>query len=109
MDFGPCDFIKFNSQSIFAFKLFINLFSEDFISKSHNSKFLDKHVPPNFGKFLCHSFRAGLPSAMATKPNLLTQEEIMEVGRWSSEAFLRYTRLYGLRAKAISEKLCETL
>ena len=69
------------------------------------SKFLDRHFAPGFGKFLCHSFRAGLPSMMASNPNLFSKEETMEVGRWSSDAFLRYTRLYGLRAKTISNKL----
>ena len=73
------------------------------------SKFLDKYFLPNFGKFLCHSFRAGLPSEMAAKPNLFSQQEIMEVGRWSSYAFNQYTRLYGLRAKSISEKLQNSL
>ena len=68
-------------------------------------KFLDHNFDPKFGKFLCHSFRAGLPSIMAANPNLFSKEETMEVGRWSSDAFLRYTRLYGLRAKTISEKL----
>ena len=85
------------------------LFDEDLLTLSTLnallSKFLDHYFPPNFGKFLCHSFRAGLPSMMAANPNLFSKEETMEVGRWSSDAFLRYTRLHGIRAKSISSNL----
>ena len=71
------------------------------------SLFLNHYFPPGFGKFLCHSFRAGLPSMMAANPNLFSKEETMEVGRWSSDAYLRYTRLHGIRSKSIFNKINE--
>jgi len=41
----------------------------------------------------CHSFRAGLPSLISRHPDLMSSEDIKGWGRWSSEAYNRYTRL----------------
>ena len=46
--------------------------------------------------FSCHSFRAGIPSHMASQPQYFNEEEIKVIGRWSSDAFSRYTRLTGI-------------
>jgi hypothetical protein len=40
-----------------------------------------------------HSFRAGLPSAMADSPSLASKIDIQQWGRWSSNSYLLYTRL----------------
>ncbi len=40
-----------------------------------------------------HSFRAGIPSLLATFPDLATSDMIKGWGRWSSECYSRYTRL----------------
>jgi hypothetical protein len=41
----------------------------------------------------CHSFRAGVPSALAKHPHLMTSDDVKGWGRWSSDAYQRYTRL----------------
>ena len=41
----------------------------------------------------CHSFRAGLPSLIAQHPEIMSSEDVKNWGRWSSEAYARYTRL----------------
>lgn len=44
-------------------------------------------------KISCHSFRAAIPSAMASHPDSCTAKEIQEWGQWHSDSFERYTRL----------------
>ncbi len=39
------------------------------------------------------SFRAAIPAALASNPNLATDHEIMIWGRWSSDSYKAYTRL----------------
>ena len=41
----------------------------------------------------CHSLRAGIPSALAKFPDLLSSDDVKGWGRWCSEAYSRYTRL----------------
>ena len=41
----------------------------------------------------CHSLRAGIPSALSRFPDLLSSDDVKGWGRWSSEAYQRYTRL----------------
>jgi len=43
-------------------------------------------------KISCHSFRAAIPSAMASNPDKSTVEEIKQWGRWHSDSFEKYTR-----------------
>jgi len=40
----------------------------------------------------CHSFRAAIPSAIASHPNKVTVAEVKEWGHWHSDSFRRYTR-----------------
>ena len=49
----------------------------------------------------CHSFRAGLPSLIAQFPELMSLEDIKNWGRWSGEAYARYTRLGDTRKRKI--------
>jgi len=53
----------------------------------------------------CHSFRAGLPSLIAKHPELMSSEDIKGWGRWSSEAYQRYTRLRLDQKKTIFNKI----
>ena len=41
----------------------------------------------------CHSLRAGIPSALSRFPDLMSSDDVKGWGRWSSEAYQRYTRL----------------
>ena len=52
-----------------------------------------------------HSFRAGIPAAMADCPALADDEEIKCWGRWTSDSFLLYTRLKHNKRKAIFLKI----
>ena len=48
----------------------------------------------DYAKMLCgHSFRAGIPSALAANPNAVKDIEIKNWGRWTSDSYLLYTRL----------------
>jgi hypothetical protein len=54
---------------------------------------LSKHVGKNASQISGHSFRAAIPAALASHPNLATDHEIMIWGRWSSDSYKAYTRL----------------
>jgi hypothetical protein len=56
-----------------------------------------------------HSFRAGLPSAMANNPNLAKDTDIKAWGRWSSNSYLLYTRLKLNQKKSIFDKIVTVL
>jgi hypothetical protein len=56
-----------------------------------------------------HSFRAGLPSAMANDPEAVKDFEICQWGRWSSESYLLYTRLKFKQKQALFRKITEVL
>ncbi len=55
------------------------------------SSLLCKHIPDCW--ILGHSFRAGIPSALSTVPDLVTPEEIQAWGRWASDSYKTYTKL----------------
>jgi hypothetical protein len=56
-----------------------------------------------------HSFRAGLPSAMARHPDLMSSDEVRGWGRWNSNAYECYTRLRLDQKEKIFEKIVTTL
>jgi hypothetical protein len=56
-----------------------------------------------------HSFRAGIPSAMASFPDLTSKYDIQCWGRWSSDSYLKYTRLKAQQKKCIFEKIVNSL
>jgi hypothetical protein len=56
-----------------------------------------------------HSFRAGLPSAMAASPNFANDNDIKAWGRWSSDSYLLYTRLKLGQKKLLFEKIVNVL
>jgi hypothetical protein len=54
---------------------------------------LAKHINNSANQLTGHSFRAGIPAALAEHPDLASDHEIMIWGRWSSSSFRVYTRL----------------
>ena len=76
------------------------LFSGKLVTKSFMNRLLHTlltpYFPPHLGTFTCHSFRAGIPSIMASCPEKFSEEETKLAGRWASNAYKRYTRLTGL-------------
>ncbi len=55
-------------------------------------------------KFTCHSFRAGLPSMMATNPELFSEEDCRISGGWQSDVVRRYTRQHGIAQGRVIKK-----
>ena len=66
---------------------------------------LEKHIGPQAQYFSGHSFRAGIPSALAECPNLASDYDIMVWGRWSSDTYKSYTRLKHNARLAIFNKI----
>ena len=64
-------------------------------------KLLSPHI--KYGRISSHSFRAGLSSLMAKKG--FPESEIKAVGRWSSEAFIRYIKSGRLVRSRFNERL----
>ncbi len=56
-----------------------------------------------------HSFRAAIPSLLASFPEAATSSDIMEWGRWSSSAFQSYTRLKSNQSRKIFNKILSFL
>ena len=67
-------------------------------------RFLRPHFPSTIGKWTCHSFRAGVPSSTAANPAIFSEAEIKLLGKWTSDAVERYTRLNGMGAVKVQEK-----
>ena len=66
---------------------------------------LGPHI--KYGRILGHSFRAGLASLMAKKG--FSQDEIKGIGRWTSEAFMKYIKSGRLLRFRFSEKLVKAV
>jgi hypothetical protein len=70
-------------------------------------------LEPIFGKkarfFSGHSFRAGLPSALASCQNIATEAAIKKWGRWRSNSFEKYTRLNHTAKFEVFELFSEAL
>ena len=56
-----------------------------------------------------HSFRAGIPSALAKYPSIANSSDIMGWGRWSSPAYKKYTRLPVNKKKQTFSLICSVL
>lgn len=61
------------------------------------------------GKVTCHSFRAAIPSVIASHPDKSKISEILEWGRWSSNCYKFYTRHEKLKRKLLFEKIVSLL
>jgi len=99
---------KFNSNSpVFQFESGKNLCSTQL--NMTLQKLLCPVIGPAAYQISGHSFRAGLPSARASKPDLANDKDIKAWGRWSSESYLLYTRLKHKQKKALFEKIVSVL
>ncbi|XP_056121760.1 uncharacterized protein LOC130100357 [Rhinichthys klamathensis goyatoka] len=105
-------------QTLFAYSQFRNsqtkspsdpLFTDDFnrpvtrfwFQKHLKSILLQANIPAN--NFSSHSFRIGAATTAAQKG--LSQQQIQELGRWSSEAFKSYIRSNHLHTKEAQRSL----
>jgi hypothetical protein len=66
-------------------------------------------VDPVRDSISCHSFRAAIPSALTRHPTLATSDDVKGWGRWSSEAYQRYTRLKTDQKRSIFNKIMAVL
>ena len=57
------------------------------------------------GHFSCHSFRAALPTAMASHPDEFSMREISQTGKWASSAVEAYTRMANVEAEKSLRKV----
>ncbi len=56
-----------------------------------------------------HSFRQGIPSALAKFPDMVKDNHIMGWGRWCSDAYLSYTKLKSDQKNVFLTKSCMCL
>jgi hypothetical protein len=70
---------------------------------------LDGVVDWSRDSITCHSFRAGVPSALTRFPALMSSDDVKGWGRWSSESYQRYTRLRVDQKRSIFEKIMRVL
>jgi hypothetical protein len=56
-----------------------------------------------------HSFRAALPSALASQPDVASSEDIRIWGRWNSNSYALYTRLKLNQKREIYKKIISVL
>jgi hypothetical protein len=72
-----------------------------------------KLLEPVIGKYanmLCgHSFRACIPSALAANHNAVSDIDIKNWGRWTSDSYLVYTRLKLKQKSALYSKILKVL
>jgi hypothetical protein len=71
--------------------------------------FLKPQLGDQANFYSCKSFRAALPSALASYPHQENDVFIKRWGRWNSEAFERYTRLDHNAKKEIFSKFAAAL
>jgi hypothetical protein len=69
-------------------------------------KFLEPFIGDDAKFYSCKSFRAALPSALATFPHIGND---VWWGRWNSDAFERYTRLSHAAKKELFERFAFAL
>ena len=56
-----------------------------------------------------HSFRAALPSVLANRPDLASDDDIKHWGRWNGQSFQLYTRLKPQQRRIIFNKILSAL
>lgn len=67
------------------------------------SKCLNHHIPAGTGFYAGHSFRAGIPSMLGELG--YSTEDIMTVGRWSSNAYEAYVKMPRTKRQEMSRKV----
>jgi hypothetical protein len=70
---------------------------------------LQPHLGDEAVLYTGHSFRAALPSALASCPEISSDESVKLWGRWTSDSFKSYTRLKLNQRKYIFEKIVQSL
>ena len=70
---------------------------------------LHKHLGPAASELSGHSFRAGIPAALACHPDVASSSDIMGWGRWKSDAYLSYTRLKHEQKRSTFQKIANIL
>lgn len=86
-----------------------NLLTVVNFSSTVKKKLLKPHLGDKEDWFAAHSFRAGIPSALAANPEYAREEEIKSWGRWNSASYLLYTRLKNEQKRAIFRKITNVL
>jgi hypothetical protein len=99
---------KFNDKKpVFMFE------NGTFLTKEILNSTLHTLLQPILGhkafEYSAHSFRAGLPSALASCPDLAADEQVKSWGRWKSDCFRSYTRLKTSQKKFLFEKILVAL
>ncbi len=61
------------------------------------------------GKISCHSFRAAIPTIIASHPDKNCTEIVKEWGRWNSDCFKRYTKDERAKKKVLFYKIVSLL
>jgi len=78
------------NKPVFQFKTGVNLTTKtmntilDNLLQDFNN---EKH------KISCHSFRAAIPSVIASHPDKVSKTEVQEWGKWRSESYKKYTKM----------------
>lgn len=84
-----------------------------FLTTSQFNECLKKLLYPFIGSsanyLSAHSFRAALPSALATDPSVIMASDIKLWGRWHSASYMLYTRLKVDQKRSLFKKICSTL
>jgi hypothetical protein len=70
---------------------------------------LTPHLGADAAHYSGHSFRAGLPSALAACPEVSSEEALKSWGRWSSDSFKLYTRLKLSQRKFVFQKMLKAI
>ncbi len=81
----------------------------DYFSTSKMNHFLKLYLKPFFSNlscnYTCHSFRAALPSFMASHPEIFSVNDIKDTCRWKSDTVHRYTRLHGIAQNRVLKRV----
>ena len=85
--------------------------------KNVTQKMINKILPDllreimneNANEYTGHCLRPGLPSALASNPEIANDRDIQKWGRWNSASFLLYTRLKLDQKRILFEKVTNVL
>ena len=72
-------------------------------------KLLEPHIGQTAHQLSCHSFRAAIPSLLASYPELSSSDEVMGWGRWKSSAYRCYTKLKSDQRRKVYNKILSLL
>ena len=68
-------------------------------------KLMTQWFPNDKGKWTCHSFRGGLASEMASRPDTFNKAEVRLAGLWNTDVCDRYSRLTGHGRRRVHKKI----